>query len=171
MLAATLVLASVAQLSAAPLASTYDEAACSAQDEGATDSLARTDASLINDAADLQSLDCAPPPVAPAVLDCNDERMSYFVAEMIGSCDMPRPTIVGPPTVKAPAPARVCDGLRCAHDSGPLCTPARTTDDSQPIAQNAIALQTHFAIVPFAIEYPSILLRDFAKRLERPPRL
>src|SRR5262249_13590180 len=59
------------------VASTYDEAACA--DEKQPDK---------ND-----DINCSePPPVAiPAVLDCNDARVSLWLGEMIGSCDMPRP--------------------------------------------------------------------------------
>ena len=165
MFAATLVLASVAQV-AAPLASTYDEAAC-ASDEAVT--------SFINEGAaeadELQPNDCAPPPVAPVVLDCNDERMSYFVGEMIGSCDMPKPPAptATTPVVKAPAP-RICDGLHCTHDSSPLCSSLRTGNDAQPIAPSAIALLQHFRSFPLSHYYSLIPHSDFSSRLERPPR-
>jgi hypothetical protein len=160
-LVASVVAAAPAPAHAERLASTYDEAACDPSDSG--------ECAEAPPADDPLSL-----PAAPAVLDCNDARLDLYIAEMIGSCDMPRPA---PPNTAAPTvtpaaptgPHRICDGL-CAHDSNPMRPAPRTTDNSPPLAGTATpalapprasSLQTTDEIVRLTL---------FSSRLERPPR-
>lgn len=139
-----------------PVASTYDQAACDPSDSG--------------ECAD----DEAPAfPAAPAVLDCNDARLSVYIAEMIGSCDMPHPAPLAKTAslrkANAPAPARVCDGL-CAPDSQPIRPAPRGTDDGSPLAGTLAALT--LPSPASALHVASTVQRDriIASRLDRPPR-
>ncbi|HZS37073.1 MAG TPA: hypothetical protein VFF06_09610 [Polyangia bacterium] len=164
----------------ARLASTYDQAAC-ADDEGAApDALLingeRIEALINNDAspADAEAINCSEPPAAPAVIDCNDERASRFVAEMIGSCDMPKPPAPtgGPAVVHAPAgaPVRICDGIHCSHDSSPIRAAARAPDDGSPLQASAFSLAIVFAASPLDARAQLKLQSIDGPRVERPPR-
>lgn len=143
----------------AAMASTYDEAACDPSDGGEC-------------ADDADAIELAP--AAPAILDCNDPHLSVYIAEMIGSCDMPHPS----PGVKTaslrkaangPAPTRICDGL-CASDAQPLRSTPRSTDDPPPLLGTVAALS--LPGLYSALHVPSRVQRHriFASRLDRPPR-
>jgi hypothetical protein len=167
-LATAVVLTAVATVNPPPLASTYDQAACADDDAGAL---------LINDAdaeRPAEVADCSEPPAAPAVIDCNDERASRFVAEMIGSCDMPKPSAPtgGPAVVHAPngAPVRICDGIHCSHDSTPIRAAARAPDDGSPLRASSFALSIVFTASPLSARAPFALQSIDGSRLERPPR-
>src|SRR5262249_16671735 len=73
------------------------------------------------------------PPI-PAIIDCNDERASFWMSEMIGSSDMPAlvvdrslPGVMG--GREGAAPQRVCNGFACSHESQPLRAAARASAD------------------------------------------
>jgi hypothetical protein len=138
------------------LASTYDEAACDPAEAG--ECAAEPGISL---------------PAPPAILDCNDARVGLILADMIGTCDMPRRA--GPParlpTVRTASGApqmRLGDGGR-ANDRLPLRASAPRDDSSSlppsrlPIARapSRSPLVRHDAPLPLRLD-------DF--RLDRPPR-
>lgn len=168
---ATWMVASVT--SALPTASTYDQAACaeslSAELQPAAPAL---DA---DDPRDCRPQAAQPIPTVPTVIDCNDPGMSHWVADMIGSCDMPRPA---PPTAGAPAAvkgardgiARVTTGLRGADDLPPVRAPSRAANDDVP----ALSAFTALRYVPISTALCPALLppatRLHESRLERPPR-
>jgi hypothetical protein len=143
------------------VASTYDEAACS-----------DTEIARVEPRADETDCSEAPPPV-PTVIDCNDARASLWMAEMIGSCDMPRasgPTL--PPTLNAVGrgAARVCTGERCGYEQLPLRAPLRNLDDGSPTVPSAIAFPFHAAIA--RLDDPLVRRTSQIEEsgLERPPR-
>jgi hypothetical protein len=162
-LLSTLTAAASPAAPAARAASTYDEAACA---DGEADPPAP--------AADDDN--CSEPPavaVVPAVIDCNDARASLWVAEMIGSCDMPRPSAPTAAVGRArdlPDAQRICDGIRCRHESLPLRAGARNLDDSPPWVATRVPLR-HF-LVESRLVVTTRLGRSQAYRapLERPPR-
>jgi hypothetical protein len=150
----------------APVASTYDEAACA--------EAARVEPRALHDD---DGVDCSNPEdlvSAPAVVDCNDQRASRWVGEMIGSCDMPRP--LGPSALLvvrapgAPGAPRICDGIRCVSDSSPLRPASRAPDPNPYALAGSLQLQLHLVCSPLVEESllrPCQAARD---RLERPPR-
>ncbi len=187
-LATAIVLTSVTAATApAPsttmLASTYEQAAC-ADDATNEDALSIINKDLINKNKDLEQnaapepgavSDCSEPPAMPAVLDCNDERMSRFVGEMIGSCDMPKLSPLGAPqAVRAPGGsvpgARLCDGVHCSRDSFPIRAAARAPDEGRPLAASRFALALHFVSSPLCARAELRLQSITGPRLERPPR-
>jgi hypothetical protein len=132
------------------LASTYDEAACDAADGG--------------ECADELLIDLMPAPAA--ILDCQ----SPFVADMIGSCDLPTQTIpnVHVPTLKKGGNGPLVMLRSGASDRPPIITAVTSLD--------AALLFSHFALAP-----PAFTIHDFAlastsaadaprSRLDRPPR-
>jgi len=152
--APSLLIASLSVASPGRLASTYDDAACAAVEE--------TDCRLP-----------APPPTAPpAVIDCNVQNESSFMAEMIGSCDMPRPAGV-PALARANAPVaplRWCDGINCTHDASPLRTASRADHRDQPLGSAHLALghwDEFSRLTPTGELAPP---SRSAPRIERPPR-
>lgn len=159
-------LLSVASVSPTPaaahaekLASTYEEAACDASDGG----------------------ECAPStiepslsaPTLPSILDCNDARLSVWMQEMIGSCDMPRPPLPNAHvatlrTGNGQSASRISDGL--TRQSPPMRSAPRASDETPPLV-GSLRLTT--PPIPSAPTLPI----DFAapanppgSRLERPPR-
>jgi hypothetical protein len=181
-LATAIVLTSVTAATAAPspsanaITSTYDQAACADEATG-EDALPIINREVA--APDFGAGDCSEPPPAavPAVLDCNDERMSRFVGEMIGSCDMPKASPLGAPqAVRAPAEgrplsgARLCDGVHCSHDSVPIRAAARAPDEGRPLAASRFALSLHFLSTPLWARAELPLRSIAGPRLERPPR-
>jgi hypothetical protein len=162
---------------AGPIASTYDEAACASsrlEEGGAADLL---DGSLFADGGTGRACSEPTSPVAaPVIIDCNDPGVSVWVGEMIGSCDMPRPatpTQVVPTAVRAAgrsAPARVCDGFRCSHESTPLRSAWRVDDDAAFATGSRLDLGVWPASQPVTVD--ALLAPDEVEqpRLERPPR-
>jgi hypothetical protein len=149
------VLATVISTPAAPVASTYDEAACA-------------EAEKVHD----EDVNCSEPEPVPAVLDCNDARVSLWLGDMIGFCDMPKPQIPGAiAVVRAPNPElRQCRDGHCGFDAVPLHATARPLDEVPPIAGTS-------ALAPPIFHATSSSLRPLlrhsqhgADRLERPPR-
>jgi len=139
------------------LASTYDEAACDPADSG-----------------ECAAPEAEPTSSLPAILDCNDERLSLVMQEMIGTCDMPRPAppLAHLPTLRnanAPGGSRLCDGL-CDHESYPLKPAPRTSDDGPPLITTATPTATPPAWSPLPTRERALRRSDFASRLERPPR-
>jgi len=144
-------------------ASTYDQAACDEQDEVAPPV---EEPGVCAEAAK---------PAAPTVIDCNDPGMSVWLAEMIGSCDMPRPSPLGlRPQAIAPArgavQVRSCDALGCARDAIPI-RQGGSSDDDRPSA-----LTLRLTLPRFATSTLIVPLRQrrlpapHPDRLERPPR-
>ena len=132
------------------LASTYDEAACDAADGG--------------ECADEVLIDLMPAP--PAILDCQ----SPFVADMIGSCDLPQQTI---PTVHLPTLKKGASSPLVILRSG---ASERHTIVSAVVSIDAALSCSHAALAP-----PPFAIHDFAltstsaqdaprNRLDRPPR-
>jgi hypothetical protein len=138
------------------LASTYDEAASDPSDSG----------------------ECAPAelplslPAPGAVLDCNDARMNALLADMIGTCDMPRKN--GPqllPTMHTGSSApqlRVADGTR-NHGRTPLRSRPRANDAPSLLPTRAPLLPAPVICRLAAADSP-LPARDAGSRLERPPR-
>ena len=150
------VLAVVISAPPSKMASTYDEAAC-----------AEAQAEHVEEA----EINCSEaPPATPAVLDCNDARVSVWLGEMIGSCEMPRP--LPGTTVKAPAgnDARLCRDGHCGVDSQPLRAAARFNDDSIPVLGTAANASLFHEATPLSAEAVQRLAHPDGKRLERPPR-
>ncbi len=168
--AGSLVLAAVTSAlpapSLLPMASTYDEAACA----DALDDVAKPAQPL------LEGVACSEPPApAPALIDCNDPGMSQWVGEMIGSCDMPKPTPpgVGQPVLRAAhdgVPARMCDGFRCSHDSSPMRSAARPISDGSLIAlqQLDLSIVLTSSLLPGSRDLRPA--QALLPRVERPPR-
>ncbi len=132
------------------LASTYDEASCDASDGG--------------ECADEVLIEFMPPPAA--ILDCQ----SPIIAEMIGSCDLPTPTI---PTLHVPTLQKGGNGVAVARvgSSGERITIVSATSSVEaalPLARYALAPPLH--ATPLAA-LASTLLQDAPRsRLDRPPR-
>jgi hypothetical protein len=144
----------------APAASTYEEAACA---EPAP-----------------PPVNCSEPPAVPAVptvIDCNDERVSHWVGEMIGSCDMPRPTAPATALARGREPSdgprqEICDGgIRCRPNAQPLRAGVRSLDTG-PSSLTATSTLAHFLMASRLI-VTSPLGRSQAERdrVERPPRV
>jgi hypothetical protein len=132
------------------LASTYEQAACDAADGG--------------ECADELLLELLPPPAA--ILDCQ----SPFVAAMIGSCDLPTPTI---PNAHVQTVKKGGNGPLVMLRSG---SSERHTIVSAVVSVDAALIFSHAALAP-----PPYALQDFAlastsapdaprSRLDRPPR-
>ena len=142
-------------VSSAPVASTYDEAAC-------------TDVERVHD----EEVNCSEPEPVPAVLDCNDARVSLWLGDMIGSCDMPKSQIPGTlPVVRAASgEQRLCRDGHCGMDAVPIRPAARPLDDLTPIL-GATGAAPYTATS--SSHQPRLMLRRSqhgADRLERPPR-
>lgn len=167
-LAPLLVLASALNTapSRAPLASTYDEAAC--------------DANAPADApppAPIEDARCSEPPAAaPAVIDCNDPLMSKWVGEMIGSCDMPKPAppTGGPALLRGAhetgAPVRICDTFGCRHESAPLRPVGRELGQPDPALGTRVILEPPRGDSALGERAAAIPSDPIPRRLERPPR-
>ena len=145
----------------AALASTYDEAACDPSDSGEC-------------AADVElSLPTASAPAA--ILDCNDARTNALLADMIGTCDMPRrsgpPTAL--PTVRTGSNApqlRMTDGPH-GCDRCPLRGSPPRGDDSPSLPAARVPLEPPLAVSSLAISDAPLVVRAEDLRLDRPPRL
>jgi hypothetical protein len=140
-----------------PVASTYEDAACDPSDSG--------------ECAVEPQLSLAPVPAVPAVVDCSDERLSLVLADMIGTCDMPRRS--GPPL--PPATVRNAGGpslrVDAARDSGscPLRAPARG-DDSPSLLTGGARLLPPLGVTPLGADEVPLVPRAEDRRLDRPPR-
>jgi hypothetical protein len=148
----------------APLASTYDEAACDGSETPAP--------------APVEEARCSePPPAAPAVIDCNDPLMSKWVGEMIGSCDMPKPAppTGGPPVLHAArdtgATVRICDTFGCRHESAPLRPIGRELERPDPALATRVTLDPPAGDSALAERAAAIPSDPLPRRLERPPRV
>jgi hypothetical protein len=169
----TLVLASLTAVispPAGPVASTYDEAACA---EAAREPQ-RAHPVAVADGAEEQN--CSEPPASavPAVIDCNDQRASLWVGDMIGSCDMPRPSLPSPIMVvvrpAGPSGRRICDGFRCAYDAHPLRPASRASDEGARLTLGA-ARFVHYLVASPLVEVAQTVPKEArGDRLERPPR-
>jgi hypothetical protein len=150
----------------APIASTYDEAACAAEapDENVDPAL--------------DEARCSEPPAsAPAIIDCNDPGMSKWVGEMIGSCDMPRPSLpgaAGPPELhgahETGAPVRICNAFSCHHDSAPLRSASRELFRPEQRLGTRVVLEPPRGDSALAERGVTIPSDPHPRRLERPPR-
>jgi hypothetical protein len=134
------------------VASTYDEAFCDPADGGecAQDAEAET-ISL---------------PALPAILDCE----SPFIEGMIGSCDLPRPTMpsLHVPTVRNGGTAFGSGkGGRTTDQLSDGATPA-STDAALPRSAPTLAPLTHSIRV--AVSFDTATLDVHPSRLDRPPR-
>lgn len=131
------------------LASTYDEASCDAADGG--------------ECADEVLIELPAPPAA--ILDCQ----SPIIAEMIGSCDLPAPTL---PTLHVPTLQKGGNGVVVAR----VGSGERITIVSATSSVDAALPFTRFALAPPRHATPldalaSTLLQDAPRaRLDRPPR-
>jgi hypothetical protein len=149
------VLATVISAPATPVASTYDEAAC-------------TEAEKAHD----EDVNCSEPEPVPAVLDCNDARVSLWLGDMIGSCDMPKPQLPGAiPVVHAPNPElRLCRDGHCGLDAVPLHATARSLDEVPPIVGTSVLAPPIFSATSSTLRPLLRRSQHGADRLERPPR-
>jgi hypothetical protein len=142
-----------------PVASTYDEAACS-------------EAEKVRPADD--DVNCSEPEPVPAVLDCNDARVSVWLGDMIGSCDMPKSQLPGTlPVVRAAGPGadqRLCRDGHCGVDAVPIRPVARTLDDFTPILGAANLARPIFQATDCPLRTVLRRSQHGAERLERPPR-
>jgi hypothetical protein len=158
----------VSSLSTGPagkVASTYDEAAC-AEEKAARE----TEGRIINTADEPNCSEA--PPAVPAVLDCNDARVSLWLGEMIGACDMPKTQLPGllPAMRAAGNEARVCEGGRCGVDSIPIRPVQRGFDDLTPMLTATIQSRIQLHATPFELLLTLHLSQHDRDRLERPPR-
>ncbi len=132
------------------LASTYDEASCDASDGG--------------ECADEALIELMPPP--PAILDCQ----SPFIADMIGSCDLPAPTI---PMLHVPTLRKGGNGLSVAARVGAgerlsVVTASPSVDAALPLPRFAVAPTLHATPLD---ALASTRFPDAPRsRLDRPPR-
>lgn len=130
------------------VASTWDEAACDAGDGG--------------ECADEIVIDLVPAPAA--ILDCQ----SPFIAEMIGSCDLPAATL---PSLHLPTLQRGGPGLNVVQRVGDKLTFVTTPPSLEaalPPARLPLAPCLH--ATPLSA-HASALLNDAPPfRLDRPPR-
>ncbi len=117
------------------------------------------------------SVNCSEPPAVPAVVDCNDARMSFWVQEMIGTCDMPRGASTGMAAPKRERPSALCNGANCTHDNSPMRAAVRDADPTPQATANGLALRVVLdgKTLPRAV-WPR-LRSTFPPRLERPPRV
>jgi hypothetical protein len=133
-----------------PLASTYDQASCDAADGG--------------ECADEALLDLMPAPAA--ILDCENP----FIADMIGSCDLPQPVI---PSLHLPTLRNAGSGFSVATRSG---STEHLSVVTAPTSIDAALTFTHVTLAPapfittdFALASTSV--QDAPRpRLDRPPR-
>jgi len=134
-----------------PLASTYEQAACDASDGG--------------ECADEVLIELMPPPAA--ILDCQ----SPFIAEMIGSCDLPAPAI---PSLHLPTLQRGGNGLMTTIAR--VGSAERLTVVTAPPSLDAALPRRRFALAPSLHATPlsplaSTITQDAPRsRLDRPPR-
>ena len=168
-----LVLALLTSATPAPVASTYDQAACAGDALHDSD---RADAPDADEIASASPADCETP-APPAIIDCNDPGMSPWVADMIGSCDMPKPPLpkaVPPTTVHGandgPGMQRLCDGLHCNHESYPLRAASTTSSDGNALALSRVGFLHHVTASPLALDGELEPPEAPRSRLERPPR-
>jgi hypothetical protein len=155
----------VSSLPTGKVASTYDEAAC-AEEKAAREIEGR----IINTDNEPNCSEVVP--AVPAVLDCNDARVSLWLGEMMGSCDMPKTQLPGllPVMRGGNNDPRVCEGGRCGVDSIPIRPAQRSFDDLTPILAAVHANRIQWLVTPFE---PSLTLHSSQHdraRLERPPR-
>ena len=146
------------------LASTYDDAACAAAEWSLTPEPLETDC---------RAPAPVPPTAPPAVIDCNVQNDSSFLAEMIGSCDMPRSSSTAPALVRAPsapAPLRFCDGINCVNDSSPLRPASRADHRDQPLASAHLTLAHRGEFSRLTLASQAAPPSRHAPRIERPPR-
>lgn len=147
------------------LASTYDQAAC--------------DDATAPAAPDLDGGKCTEPTApapTPAVIDCNDPGFSQWVGDMIGSCDMPRPT-AGPTAPAAATPGKGHDGdngrscgLFCGRDEIPIQPAGRSLDEGQPVLHVRHLFQHRLTAAPLVQADEPAPDEPDRPRLERPPR-
>jgi hypothetical protein len=132
------------------LASTYDEAACDASDGGEC---------AVADAAALSL------PQLPAILDCE----SPFIAEMIGSCDLPKPSL---PSLHLPTVRNGGSGFCVAHGGGCM----RLTVGAAPSSVDAVLPRPAARLHPIERFRRVVACDDTVSpdaprsRLDRPPR-
>jgi hypothetical protein len=148
------------------VASTYDEAACADGDK------ARPSDAMMDDGSNCSE---APPAPVPAVLDCNDARVSLWLGEMIGSCDMPRPQppTGGPASLHAGTPSgepRLCNDGHCGVDATPIRPAVRLFDDLTPALSNLNAAIPAFLACSVVDDLTLGCSQLCGRRLERPPR-
>jgi hypothetical protein len=130
------------------LASTYEDASCDAADGG--------------ECADELLVDLPPP---AAILDCANP----FIAEMIGSCDLPTPTI---PSLHLPTLRNGGNGFVVAARDGSterltIVTPPTSVDATLP-PLFSLAPSSHTTPLP---ALASTTTQDAPRsRLDRPPR-
>ncbi|MCU1281671.1 MAG: hypothetical protein JWM53_5217 [bacterium] len=134
------------------LASTYDEASCDAADGGECADETAVEISL---------------PSSPAILDCE----SPFIAEMIGSCDLPKPTM---PSLHLPT-------VRNAGGGGGFSVARNGSHERLTVVPTASSLDAAMPLFTATLQPApaSGRLLDFAdtassdvprSRLDRPPR-
>jgi hypothetical protein len=150
----------VSTLPTGKVASTYDEAACTEAEK----------VQLRDELGDEPN--CSEPVAVPAVLDCNDARVSLWLGEMIGSCDMPKTQLPGVlPVVRAPgSELRMCNDGRCGVDAVPLRPSARLFDDSTFALGNPGRPPILLTSTPLVDEIFLMRSQRDGNRLERPPR-
>jgi hypothetical protein len=161
--------------SRAPLASTYEEAAC---EEEAAHSLnapghGSLDRRSLPGGMGLAGEDCAP----PTTVDLCSGPMSLWVAETIGSCDMPKVSS-GAAIARARerdarddrSSSRFCDGARCDQPSSPMRAAPRLSDDGSVFLLNRALAEVILESTPLAREASFLPESTPPHRLERPPR-
>jgi hypothetical protein len=163
----------LAALASAPV-STYEQPVCDArtslsEEELSFDAPIELAGGEPADQSVGEADDCAPEALPP-VVDCNDERMSVWVQEMIGSCDMPRSAAALRAAPRPDRPAAACDGSGCGSDRTPVRAAVRAADPSQSLDATAIAFALHVPSVRIALAEPARLRSAPSPRLERPPR-
>ncbi|HWE26995.1 MAG TPA: hypothetical protein VHB97_03290 [Polyangia bacterium] len=132
------------------LASTYDEASCDAADGG--------------ECADEVLIDLTPPPAA--ILDCQ----SPFIAEMIGSCDLPRLVF---PSLHVATLQKAGNGFIVITRNGStehlqMISAPSSVDAALPLAPFALAPSIHATLLH---ALASTITQDVPpSRLDRPPR-
>jgi hypothetical protein len=133
-----------------PLASTYEQAACDLSEGG--------------ECADEPVIELPPSPAA--ILDCQ----SPFIAEMIGSCDLPAPAI---PSLHLPTLQRAGNGLVAATRVGSgerlsVVSAPPSLDAALPLQRFALSPSLH--ATPLSV-FASTITQDAPRsRLDRPPR-
>jgi hypothetical protein len=132
------------------LASTYDEAACDPSDGGEC-------------AEEVELSEEAAP---PAILDCE----SPLIADMIGSCDMPKPTLptLHVATLRNGGAGVVVGGGGGEHDHLRIVTGASSTEAALPIRGPTLVPAAPADLLFAFLDHA----RDDAPRarLDRPPR-
>jgi hypothetical protein len=161
------VLATVASALPQPakVASTYDEAACTEAEKAQAALLPMRDAD--------PEINCSePPPPVPAVLDCNDARVSLWLGDMIGSCDMPKsqlPGAVAAVRAGSGSEQRLCRDGHCGVDSVPIRAAGRSLDEL-PLAVNTSSTPLVLVSTSFELQLMLPSSQEDGRRLERPPR-